>query len=108
MAFNAEAELKLLRVRVEGVERKLDTLEKTLRALPDLAALAKLAARVDAFEKALAGKKDVKNADQEAQKYVATMQALAKETVTKAVLENRLKLLEAQVQTAMAMAGGKR
>jgi glucosamine 6-phosphate synthetase-like amidotransferase/phosphosugar isomerase protein len=108
MAFNAEAELKLLRVRVEGVERKLDTLEKTLRALPDLAALTKLATRVDAAEKALAGKKDIKNADQEAVKYASTLQALAKESVTKAVLENRLKLLETQVQTAMAMAGGKR
>jgi glucosamine 6-phosphate synthetase-like amidotransferase/phosphosugar isomerase protein len=108
MAFNAEAELKLLRVRVEGVERKLDTLEKTLRALPDLAALTKLAARVDAAEKALAGKKDVKTADQEAVKYASSIQVLAKEAVTKTVLENRLKLLETQVQTALAMAGGKR
>jgi len=109
MAFNAEAEVKALRGRVEGLERKVDSLEKTLRALPDVATLGKLGTRVDAAEKAIATKKDAKTAEQEAIKANAKMsadiQALAKEQTNKAVLETRLKVLEAQVMTALAAAG---
>jgi hypothetical protein len=112
MAFNAEAEVKALRGRVEGLERKVDTLEKSLRALPDVAVMAKLASRLDAAEKAIAGKKDAKTADQEAAKsqakIVAEVQALAKEQASKAMLESRLKVLEAQVLTALAASGAKR
>jgi type I restriction-modification system DNA methylase subunit len=108
MAFNAETDFKALRMRVEALERKLETIEKTVRALPDLAAIAKLVPRLDAAEKAIALKKDAKTAEQEAAKYAATMGALAKETAKQTVLDNRLKILEAQIQTAMAMAGGKR
>jgi hypothetical protein len=112
MAFNAEAEVKALRGRVEGLERKLDTLEKSMRALPDTALMAKLASRVDAVEKSVAGKKDAKTADQEAAKanakMVAEIQAMAKEQTNKAILEGRLKTLEAQVMTALAASGAKR
>ncbi len=116
MAFNAEAELKLLRARVEGLERKLDSMEKTLRASPDLAAIAKLGTRLDAAEKAIAGKKDVKTAQQEADKasakvtaeFQAQIQAQNKDLVNKAMLDGRLRVLEAQVQQALAMAAGKR
>ena len=83
MAFNPEAEVKALRARVDGLERKIDSLEKTIRALPDLAAIAKLGPRLDAAEKAIAGKKDAKTSEQEANKsnakLVAEMQALAKD-----------------------------
>ena len=109
MAFNAEAEVKALRGRVEGLERKIDSMEKTLRALPDVATMGKLAARLDAAEKAIATKKDTKTAEQEATKatakLVADMNALSKEQINKAMLEARLKTLEAQVLTALAAAG---
>ena len=112
MAFNAEAEVKALRGRVEGLERKMDSLEKSIRAMPDLAALGKLGPRLDAAEKAIAGKKDAKTSDQEAlkaqSKMVAEIQALAKEQTNKAILENRLRVLEAQVANALALAGSKR
>jgi polyhydroxyalkanoate synthesis regulator phasin len=109
MAFNAEVEMKALRGRVDGLERKVDTLEKSMRALPDTALMAKLATRLDAAEKAIAGKKDAKTADQEAiksnAKMAAEIQAMAKEQTNKALLETRLKVLESQVQVAMAAAG---
>ena len=112
MAFNAEVEVKALRVRVEGLERKVDSFEKSLRALPDVATMAKLATRLDAAEKAIAGKKDAKTSDQEAlkaqSKMVAEIQALAKEQTNKAMLDNRLRVLEAQVANALALAGSKR
>jgi hypothetical protein len=112
MAFNAEMEVKALRGRVEGLERKVDTLEKSMRALPDVALMSKLAARLDAAEKALGGKKDAKTADQEAAKsnakMVAEIQAMAKEQTNKALLENRLRVLEAQVASALAASGAKR
>jgi len=112
MAFNAEVELKALRGRVEGLERKMDSLEKSIRAMPDLAALGKLGPRLDAAEKAIAGKKDARTADQEAAKsnakMVAEIQAMAKEQTNKALLETRLKVLEAQVQNALAASGAKR
>jgi predicted nucleic acid-binding Zn-ribbon protein len=109
MAINPEAEVKALRARVDGLERKIDSLEKTMRALPDLAAIAKLGSRLDAAEKAIAGKKDAKTSEQEADKsnakLVAEMQALAKEQTSKAVLEARFKVLEAHVAVAMAGMG---
>ena len=112
MAFNAEAEVKALRGRVDGLERRVDTMEKSMRALPDTALMSKLAARVDAAEKAIAGKKDAKTADQEAAKsnakMVAEIQAMAKEQTNKALLESRLKVLEGQVLTALAASGAKR
>ena len=112
MAFNPEAEVKALRGRVEGLERKVDTLERSMRALPDVALMTKLATRLDAAEKAIAGKKDARTADQEAAKsnakMVAEIQAMAKEQTNKAVLENRLRVLEAQVLTALAASGSKR
>jgi predicted nucleic acid-binding Zn-ribbon protein len=110
MAFNPEVEVKALRARVEGLERKIDSLEKTIRALPDLAAIAKLGPRLDSAEKAIAGKKDAKTSEQEANrsyaKLAAEMQALAKDQTSKAVLEARFKVLESQIAVAMAM--GKR
>lgn len=112
MAFNAEAEVKSLRIRVDGLERKIESLEKTIRALPDLAAIAKLGPRLDAAEKAIAGKKDAKSQDQEAAKMAAKvsaeMQAMAKDNVSKGMLDARLKVLEVQVQTALATALGSR
>ena len=109
MTFNPEVEVKALRARVEGLERKIDSLEKTMRALPDLAALGKLGTRLDAAEKAIAGKKDVKTVEQEASKshakLAAEMQALAKDVTSKAMLEARLKILESQVAAAMAGMG---
>ena len=106
MAFNAEMEVKALGKRVDGLERKIDSLEKTMRALPDLAAIAKLGPRLDAAEKAIAGKKDAKTAEQETNKanakLVAEIQAMAKDQVNKAMLETRLKLLEVKVDTALA------
>jgi division protein CdvB (Snf7/Vps24/ESCRT-III family) len=112
MAFNAEADFKLLRNRLEALERKLDTIEKTLRALPDLATIAKLAPRLDAAEKAIALKKDAKTAEQAAAKQVSEIQTLAKiqaqDLVKQGQLESRLKVIEVQVQAALAMAGGKR
>lgn len=112
MAFNAEAEFKLLRGRIEALERKVDTLEKSARALPDTALMTKLAARLDAAEKAIAGKKDAKTADQEAAKAVAKlsaeMQAMAKEQANKTMVETRLKVLEVQVASALAASGAKR
>ena len=112
MAFNAEAEVKALRTRVDGLERKIDSLEKTLRALPDLTAIGKLAPRLDAAEKAIAGKKDAKTADQEASKanakLAADVQAMSKEHASKVMIEARFKVLEAQIANAMALAGGKR
>ena len=106
MAFNAELEVKALGKRVDGLERKIDSLEKTIRALPDLAAIAKLGPRLDAAEKAIALKKDAKTAEQEANKsnakLVAEMQAMAKDQVNKAMLENRLRIIETKVETALA------
>jgi len=43
MAFNAELEMKALRGRLDGLERKVDTLEKSMRALPDTALMARTA-----------------------------------------------------------------
>ena len=109
MASNPEAELKALRARVDGLERKIDSLEKTIRALPDLGAIAKHGPRLDAAERAIAGKKDAKTAEQEASKSNAKLaveiQALAKEQTSKAVLEARFKVLESQVAIAMAGVG---
>ncbi|HEY5322244.1 MAG TPA: hypothetical protein VIK58_05400 [Caldimonas sp.] len=109
MAFNAEVELKALRGRVEGLERKMDSLEKSIRAMPDLAALGKLGPRLDAAEKAIAGKKDAKTADQEAiksnAKIVAEVQAMAKEVTSKAIIENRFRVLESQMAVAMSAVG---
>jgi len=109
MAFNAELEMKALRGRLDGLERKVDTLEKSMRALPDTALMAKLATRLDAAEKAIAGKKDAKTADQEAiksnAKIVAEVQAMAKEVTSKAIIENRFRVLESQMAVAMSAVG---
>lgn len=113
---NLEAEVKALRARVDGLERKVDSLEKILRALPEVAVIAKLGPRLDAAEKAIAGKKDAKTAEQEASKaeqetkksiakLVADMQDLNKELVAKAMLDARFKVLESQVAVAMAGLG---
>ena len=77
-----------------------------MRALPDLAVIAKFGPRLVAAEKAIAGKKDAKTAEQEASKSTAKLaaeiQALAKDQTSKAVLGARLKVLESQVATALA------
>ena len=114
--LNLEADVKALRARVDALERKVDSLEKAVRALPDLAVLAKLGPRLDAAEKSIAGKKDAKTLEQEANKaeqetkksiakLVADMQDLNKELVAKAMLEARFKVLESQVAIAMAGLG---
>jgi predicted nucleic acid-binding Zn-ribbon protein len=114
--MNLEAEVKALRTRADALERKVDSLEKILRALPDLAVISKFGPRLDAAEKAIAGKKDAKTAEQEASKaeqetkksiakLVADMQDLNKEMMAKAMLDARFKVLESQVAVAMAVAG---
>ena len=101
MAFNPELEVKSLRARVDGLERKVESQEKILRELPDLSALAKLGPRLEAAEKAIAGKKDAKTAEQEAlkahTKLAAEMQALGKDVVSKAMLDVRFKMLEGMI-----------
>ena len=108
MPLNPEAEIKQLRTTVEALSRKVETLEKQLRALPDLAAIAKLGPRLDAAEKAIANKKDIKPEHEQAikatMKLSAELQAQMKEQVTKAVLDGRFKLLEGQIQAALALA----
>jgi hypothetical protein len=98
MAFNPEAEVKALRLRVEGLERKIDSLEKTIRALPDVVAIAK---RLDAAEKAIAGKKDAKTAEQANTKLIAQVQAMAMEQAKQSVIETRLSAVEAIAKAAL-------
>lgn len=110
MPSNPEADIKQLRMTVDALSRKLETLEKQLRALPDLSELAKLVPRMDAAEKAIAGKKDIKPEHEQALKVLI---AANKEAVNKAMLEARfnqadarLATLDAQVKAAIGLAQG--
>jgi hypothetical protein len=115
--MTVEADIKQLRMTVDALSRKCETLEKQIRALPDLTALAKLGPRLDAAEKAIAGKKDMKPEHEllikANAKWVAEQQARVKEVVTTAqmearnnIVEARFKQVEALAQAALAM--GKR
>lgn len=82
---------------------KLDEALKTIKSLES---------RVAALETQMKNKKDMKpeheQAIKAAVKQAADLQAQAKEFATKAQTETRLMALEAQVKTALAMAGGKK
>jgi hypothetical protein len=101
MADKNEADIKALRGQIEALSRKVETMEKSSRALPDPAALAKLVTRMDALEKTVANKKDMKpeheQALKQAMKTAAEQQARVKEIVTQAQFAK----LEALVQAAL-------
>lgn len=108
MADKVEAQLKALEARIAALERKIDTNEKTMRALPDLGAIGKLVPRLDALEKTVANKKDmtpahetaIKNALKAATEATAQGKALAE----KAYVETRFAKLEVLVNQALALA----
>jgi hypothetical protein len=106
LADKNEADIKVLRAQIEALSRKVEALEKTSRAGPDPATLAKIVARMDALEKTVAAKKDMKpeheQAIKAAMKQAAEAQAQAKEYATKAMLDARLLALEGKVNAALA------
>lgn len=105
VADKTEVEIKQLRSQIESLSRRLDTLEKNNRAGPDLS---KITSRLDAVEKGLANKKDIKpeheQAIKAALKQATDAQNQAKEFANKNMVEQRLRQLEAEVKAAMATA----
>ncbi len=108
MADKIEVEVKALRGMIETLSRRVEALEKTGRAAPDTGALGKIASRVEELAKAVANKKDLTPAHEQAikasAKLSAEQQALMKEMASKAQLETRFAQLQGQIAQAMALA----
>jgi hypothetical protein len=101
VADKNEADIKNLRGQVEALSRRLEALEKGSRAGPDPAAIAKMATRLEALEKAVANKKDMKPEHEQALKVAMKSASESKEFATKAMLDARLKTIEAKVDAAL-------
>jgi hypothetical protein len=98
-AMAGEAEIKALDKRVGGIERKLDELDKSLRAAGDFKALA---ARVTALEQICKVLMEARTESKAtAAKMIADVAALNKQSVTPQTLD---KLLDQQTKTAEAQA----
>jgi chromosome segregation ATPase len=105
VADKNEADIKDLRNKLDALSRRVDALDKGSKSGPD-PALAKLTSRLDALEKTVANKKDVKpeheQAIKAAMKQANEAQSQAKEFATKAQLDARLAVLEGKVNAALA------